>query len=65
MALKSHKGNLVVPQRVLGAVMGHTSPNHHRNSYYRNPTFYYIGTLDSLVVEALFSTEDPSSPGAL
>ena len=29
--------------------MGDTFPNHYNgNSYYRNATFYYIGTLDSL-----------------
>ena len=26
--------------------MGDTSPNHNSNYSYRNPTFYYIGTLD-------------------
>ena len=31
--------------------MGDTFPNHNNNSYYRNPTFYYIGTLDPLGVE--------------
>ena len=31
-------------------VMGNTSPNHNSNSKYRNPTFYYIGTLDLLGV---------------
>ena len=30
-------------QRVLGTVIGHTSPNHNSNSKYRNPTFYHIG----------------------
>ena len=25
---------------------GDTSPNHNSNYSYRNPTFYYIGTLD-------------------
>ena len=29
---------------------GSTSPNHISNSIYRNPTFYYIGTLDPLGV---------------
>ena len=33
-------------QRVLGTVMRDTFPNHNSNSEYRNPTFYYIGTLD-------------------
>ena len=28
--------------------MGDTFPNHNNNSEYRNPTFYYIGTLDPL-----------------
>ena len=28
--------------------MGDTSPNHSSNSRYRNPTFYYMGTLDPL-----------------
>ena len=28
--------------------MGDTFPNHNNNSYYRDPTFYYIGTLDPL-----------------
>ena len=37
----------MVSQRVLGTVMGDTSPNHNSNSYYRNPTFY-LGTLDPL-----------------
>ena len=27
---------------------GDTSPNHNSNSLYRNPTFYYMGTLDPL-----------------
>ena len=35
-------------QRVLGTVVGDTSPNHNSNSYYREPTFYHIGTLDPL-----------------
>ena len=35
-------------QRVQGTVMGDTFPNHNNNSLYRNPTFYYIGTLDPL-----------------
>ena len=26
--------------------MGDTSLNHNSNSYFRNPTLYYIGTLD-------------------
>ena len=34
--------------RVLGTVMGHTSPNHNRYFYSRNPTFCYTGTLDPL-----------------
>ena len=38
--------------RVLGTVMGNTSPNHNSNSYYRNPTFYYIVTLDPLCLIA-------------
>ena len=28
--------------RVLGTVMGDTFPSHKNDSYYRNPTFYYI-----------------------
>ena len=36
------------PQRVLGTVLGDTFPDHNNNSLYRNPTFYYIGTLDPL-----------------
>ena len=43
------------PQRVLGTVMGDTSPNHNSNSLYRNPTFYYIGTLDPLGTRLGFS----------
>ena len=35
-------------QRVLGTTMGDTSLNHNSNSLYRNPTCYYIGTLDPL-----------------
>ena len=35
-------------QRVLGTSMGDTSPNHKSDSYYRNPTFYHMGTLDPL-----------------
>ena len=38
----------LMAQRVLGTVMGDTSLNHTSNSQYRNPTFYYIGTLDPL-----------------
>ena len=36
------------PERVLGTVMGDTFPDHNNNCLYRNPTFYYIGTLDPL-----------------
>ena len=32
-------------QRVLGTVVGDTSSKHNTNSYYRNPTFYHMGTL--------------------
>ena len=39
-------------QRVLGTVMGDAFPNHISNSYYRNPTFYYIGTLHPLGKDA-------------
>ena len=28
--------------------MGNISPTHNSNSQHRNPTFYYIGTLDPL-----------------
>ena len=28
--------------------MGESCPNHNSNSLYRNPTFYYRGTLDPL-----------------
>ena len=31
--------------------MGDTSPHHNGNSKYRNPTIYYIGTLDPLIFE--------------
>ena len=41
-------GSVCLAQRVPGIVMGDTSPNHNSNSSYRNPTFYYIGTLDPL-----------------
>ena len=34
--------------RVLGTIMGDICPNHNTNYYDRNPTFYYIGTLDPL-----------------
>ena len=33
---------------LLWGTMGDTFPNHNMNSYYRNPTFYYIGTWDPL-----------------
>ena len=35
--------------------MGDTFANHNNNSYYRNPTFYYIGTLDPLGFKTLES----------
>ena len=35
-------------QRVLGTHMGNTYPNHEGNYYYRNHTFYHVGTLDPL-----------------
>ena len=31
-------------RRVLGTVMGETSPKHNCDSFFRNPTFYLIGT---------------------
>ena len=37
-----------VTQRVLCTVMGDIFPNHNMSSYYRSPTFSYIGTLDPL-----------------
>ena len=40
-------------QRVPGTVMEDTSctsPNHNSNSEYRNPTYYYRGTLDALIM---------------
>ena len=42
--------SIMESQTVLGTVMGDISPDHHSNSYYRNPTFYYKGTLDTLGV---------------
>ena len=46
---KTSEAKLGIPlekQRILGIVMGFTFPNHHSNSYNRNPTFYYLGPLD-------------------
>ena len=40
-------------QRVLGSVVGDAFPNHNTNSQYRNPTFYYIGTLDPLGYDSI------------
>ena len=42
-------------QRVLGTVVGDTSSTHNTNSYYRNPTFYHMGTLDPLGKACLMS----------
>ena len=42
---------MIYPKKVLGTVMGHTSPNHNGNSEYRNPyipKFDCIGTLGHL-----------------
>ena len=41
---RASSGPCRVGTRVRGCwVMGDTSPNHNRNSLYRNPSFYYIG----------------------
>ena len=37
----------------VGTLMGDTSPNHNSISSYRNPTFYYTGTLDPLTLPAV------------
>ena len=36
------------------AHMGYSYPNHKGNYYYRNPTLYHIGTLDSLGVTLMY-----------
>ena len=46
-------------QRVLSTYIGDTYPNHNSNSYYRNPTFYYAGTLDPLGIRVFRSKYTP------
>ena len=48
----SGQGVFTLAQRVLGTLVGNTSPNHNSNSEGRKPTFYCIGTLGPLSGEA-------------
>ena len=55
-AIKRALGGVEVAERILSTYMGHTYPHHSSNSCYRSPTFYHIGTWDSLgsVVRPLY-----------
>ena len=49
---------------VLGTVLGDPFPNHNTCFQYRNPTFYYKGTSDPLVIR-IHITNPNKDPGSL